>query len=101
MVTNYFEYYTNHYTNCNTNCNSNIHIYMLPIKYEYLEDGTMVAFPKILWIKIIQRRWKKIMAERKKIINERTSTKEIIYYQSCSKWSSGNNYLPSLTNMML
>ena len=60
---------------------------ILPIKYEYLSDRAMIAFPKIFWIKIIQRRWKKIMAERKRIINNRKSIKEVIQYQYTGKWS--------------
>ena len=78
-----------------------VNIHILPIKYEYLDDGTIVAFPKIFWIKIIQRRWKKIMAERKRIINNRTYIKEVIQYQHSGKWSKDNNYLPTLRDMML
>ena len=78
-----------------------VNIHILPVKYEYLSDGAMVAFPKIFWVKVIQRRWRKIMAERKIIINNRKSAKELIIYQYTGKWSEGNNYLPSLIDMML
>ena len=78
-----------------------VNIHILPIKYEYLSDRAMIAFPKIFWIKIIQRRWKKIMAERKRIINNRKSIKEVIQYQYTGKWSKYNNYLPTLRDMRI
>jgi hypothetical protein len=66
----------------------------------YLSGGECVAILKTFWIKIIQRTWKNIILERKKIIKLRCNLKSIIHREVNGKWPNNCLYLPSLKGML-
>ena len=59
-----------------------------------------VAIIKTMWIKIIQRKWKKVYAERKRIINTRMLYSSLKRRELTGKWPTSCNYLPTLYGMM-
>jgi len=63
------------------------------------EDGTYSVLIKTFWIKIIQRKWRNILAKRKKILANRMQTKNILFREQTGKWRD-YNYLPTLYGMM-
>jgi hypothetical protein len=66
----------------------------------YLSGGECVAILKTFWIKIIQRTWKNIVSERKKIIKLRCNLKSIMHREINGKWPNNCLYLPSLKGML-
>lgn len=67
----------------------------------YLSGGECVAILKTFWIKIIQRKWKKVLVERKKIIKLRCKLKSIKYREINGKWPKYCLEYPGLKGMML
>jgi hypothetical protein len=67
----------------------------------YLESLHCVAILKTFWIKLIQRAWKKIFAERKRVFNERCMLKNLQYRELNGKWPNTCNYYPSLKGMLV
>jgi hypothetical protein len=59
-----------------------------------------VAIIKTIWIKIIQRKWKKVYAERKRIIKLRMLYSSLKTREITGKWPSSCNYLPTLYRML-
>jgi len=66
----------------------------------YLESQHCVAILKTFWIKLIQRKWKMIFAERKRVLGERCRVKSINYREIHGKWPSTCNHYPSLKGML-
>lgn len=56
---------------------------------------------KTFWLKIIQRAWKKIYAQRLSIINQRKQIKNINYRNVNGRWPLNLNNLPTLTDIKL
>lgn len=56
------------------------------IQDDTLTGGEQVGYIKTFWIKIIQRRWRKIYNERKKILKIRQSVFSIREKQMTGKW---------------
>lgn len=67
------------------------------IKVDELEGQEQVGYIKTFWIKIIQRRWKNILKERKKIIKERLLPKSLYERQLTGKWPKHLRILPIFT----
>ena len=59
-----------------------------------------VAIIKTMWIKIIQRKWKKVYNERKRIIKLRMLYSSLKTREITGKWPSSCNYLPTLYRML-
>jgi len=59
-----------------------------------------VAIIKTIWIKIIQRKWKKVYAERNKIIKTRMLYSSLKTREITGKWPASCNYLPTLYRML-
>jgi len=59
-----------------------------------------VAIIKTVWIKIIQRKWKTVYAERKRIINARMLYSSLKTREITGKWPISCNYLPTLYRML-
>lgn len=55
---------------------------------------------KTIWLKLIQRHWKKVYAERCDVINKRKSLSAQSMYTVTGKYPYGANQLPSLKGMM-
>ena len=66
----------------------------------YLKKGILVAILKTFWLKIIQRKWKKIFGERQTILQNRKSISNIIYREIHGKWNNSCSYLPSIRGML-
>ena len=76
-----------------------------PVSLEYVDyyclpGQEMVGICKTFWLKMIQRKWRKVFAERKHILHERMRTNEIIYRQRHGRWSDRLEHLPSLNGML-
>ena len=65
-----------------------------------LETHHCVAIIKTIWIKLIQRKWKKIYAERKNIIRKRMSQSSLSTRELTGHWPQHCCYLPSIYGML-
>jgi len=63
-------------------------------------DSTYNAIIKTIWLKLIQRKWKKIFEERKQILMNRTKVSSILYKQIKGRYPDGMNSLPTLHGML-
>jgi hypothetical protein len=90
-IQEYYEFYSRH---------NNYPVYIEIVDYYYLPGNEMVGVCKTFWLKIIQRKWKKIYAERKRIEKSRTHISEILYYQRHGSWRHGLNTIPSIKGML-
>jgi hypothetical protein len=59
-----------------------------------------IAILKTFWLRIIQRKWKKIYKERQQIIIQRTHPNALYFRRVYGKWPSNCNYLPGLKGMI-
>jgi hypothetical protein len=76
-----------------------------PVKPEiavciYLESGYCVAIIKTIWIKLIQRTWKKIIKERKNITQKRCLPRALHYRNIHGNWPKECFYYPTLRGML-
>ena len=67
----------------------------------YLESQHCVAVLKTIWIKLIQRKWKKVYAERKRVLGERCSLRAIRCREVRGNWPTTCRYLPGLKGMLV
>jgi hypothetical protein len=65
-----------------------------------LEDDTYSVILKTHWLRIVQRHWKKIFLERKKIIQLRKSPRNIIYREVHGKFPYPAGHLPLYQGML-
>ena len=63
------------------------------------QDGTYSVLVKTFWIKIIQRKWRNVLAKRRQIIHNRLQTKNILNREQTGKWKD-YNYFPTLFGML-
>lgn len=59
-----------------------------------------IAILKTFWLRIIQRTWKKIVAERQQIILRRMYPDALHFRRVYGKWPEYCNYLPGLNGML-
>jgi hypothetical protein len=64
-----------------------------------LDSGETIVILKTFWLRIIQRKWKKIYKKRVEIIRQRLLPKSLSYREYNSKWPSRLNNLPSIYKM--
>lgn len=91
-VLNYLTTYSIIMTRC-----QKIHIIKL---YINPVDETYNAILKTHWLRIIQKKWKKIMKEKKQIINKRKTLFSILYFEKHGRYPNGLNYFPRLQGML-
>jgi len=70
----------NHYILCKKYNNVEI------VESYELRNGELVAILKTFWISIIQRRWRHIFNERKRVLNIRKMPTSILYREIHGKW---------------
>ena len=70
------------------------------VDYFTLPGMEMVAVWKTFWLKLIQRKWKKVFEERQRIKSNRMSTSALIYRERNGGWPSDLKYLPGLRGML-
>ncbi|NCA21784.1 MAG: hypothetical protein EBS86_11695, partial [Crocinitomicaceae bacterium] len=66
----------------------------------YLEGDECVAILKTFWIRIIQRRWKKVVEERKRVLGERMKLSNIQHREMKGHWRDTCYHLPGLRGML-
>lgn len=61
-------------------------------------NGTNVIYPidKTIWLRIIQRKWKKVMKERKRIIIKRMNPRILELRTIKGRWEEEVNHLPGI-----
>jgi hypothetical protein len=67
----------------------------------YLKGDECVCVVKTIWLKLIQRAWKKIYKIRNQLKQIRCRPDSIMYRELCGKWPQNCNYLPSIRGMLL
>ena len=65
-----------------------------------LESQHSVAIIKTIWIKLIQRKWKKVYAERKTVIRLRMSYSSLKTREITGRWPQNCYYLPTLYGLL-
>jgi hypothetical protein len=65
-----------------------------------LPSGHSVCIFKTFWLCIIQRKWKKVYEERKKIITQRCNPKALMYRAMYGKWPEYCRIYPSINGML-
>ena len=65
-----------------------------------LDTQHHVVIIKTMWIKIIQRKWKKIYAERMEIIRRRAQINSLYMREVTGKWPQNCANLPSIYSLM-
>ena len=65
-----------------------------------LDTWHTIGVKKTFWIKLIQRRWKKIYKERLNIINERKRISSLLYREKNGEWPSTLKILPSIKDII-
>jgi len=76
------------------------HVSLEVVRWECLYGMELVGYWKTFWLKLVQRKWKRIMAEKKKIIEERKMPKSLIYREKHGKWPVHLDTMPTLRGMM-
>lgn len=65
-----------------------------------LESQHSVAIIKTIWIKLIQRKWKKVYAEHKAVIRLRMSYSSLKTREITGRWPQSCCYLPTLYGLL-
>ena len=65
-----------------------------------LETQHCVAIIKTVWIRLIQRKWKKVYAERKNILRKRMSSASLSTRELTGAWPQHCRYLPSIYGIL-
>ena len=63
-------------------------------------DGTYEAHIKTHWIRLVQRRWKYVYAERARIVRARGNVQHQEYFRTHGKYMTGYRNLPTLRGML-
>lgn len=66
-----------------------------------LESHHSVVIIKTMWIKIIQRKWKKIYAERQTIIRRRSQIASLYARELTGRWPASCIYYPTLRGLLV
>ena len=81
-------------THCKTPC-------LLEVADYYCLPGKeMVGVCKTFWLKLVQRKWKKVFAERQRMNKKRRTHEEIIYRERNGNWRSELRHLPGICGML-
>ena len=65
-----------------------------------LFTGEQIVIIKTIWLKIIQRKWKKVFAKRQSIIKYRSSPSSISFRQLTGKWPEYCIHMPGLIGLL-
>ncbi len=66
------------------------------IQADVLVGGEEVAYLKTFWLRLVQRRWKKIYKARKDMLQKRSAIKALQERQRTGQWPMGLRTLPSI-----
>tara|TARA_B100000927_G_C16401959_1_gene443792 strand:- start:494 stop:1084 length:591 start_codon:yes stop_codon:yes gene_type:complete len=70
------------------------------IHMDYLPGHEAVAYIKTFWLRLIQRRWKKLFQKRKTMIKNRCNLQNLHYRQIHGRWPQGLNNLPNIREII-
>jgi len=70
------------------------------VKWECLPGLELVGYWKTYWIKLVQRKWKSVLAQRNEITKKRMNTKSLIYREKHGKWPEQLMIMPTLRGML-
>ena len=62
--------------------------------------GESIAIKKTIWLRLIQRTWKKIYSQQKQVLNKRKTMNSIRYRETRGQWPSYCNYYPTIRGML-
>ena len=65
-----------------------------------LVTGEQIVIIKTIWLKIIQRKWKKVFAKRQLIIKYRTNPSSLSFRQLTGKWPEYCIHMPGLCGLL-
>ena len=63
--------------------------------------GECVAIIKTVWLRLIQRTWKKIYSQQKEVLNKRKCLSSIRYREMRGVWPPNCSYYPTIKGMMV
>ena len=66
----------------------------------YLPSNECIAILKTFWIRLIQRKWKNILSERRKILEKRGNIIAIVYREIYGAWPNACLHYPTLNGML-
>ena len=66
----------------------------------YLNGSECVCIIKTIWIRLIQRTWKKIFKNKQDIVKKRCHMNSLLYRQIHGKWPSSCFNVPSISGML-
>ena len=66
------------------------------VQADVLKGGEEVAYLKTFWLRLVQRRWRKIYQARKEILKKRSGIKVLQERQRTGKWPAHLRQLPTL-----
>ena len=66
----------------------------------YLPTGECICIKKTMWIRLIQRTWKKIYKRRQEIISQRQQPRNLFYRGITGSWSVECKHSPSIRGML-
>lgn len=66
----------------------------------YLKGDEFVAILKTYWLRLVQRNWKRVYSERKKILKNRMNPASLFHRQVNGKWPNHCSYYPLLRGML-
>ena len=66
-----------------------------------LQSGHTVCIIKTLWIKLIQRAWKRIFEKRKQMFKMRCQLRSLKYREVTGRWPENCRYFPTLQGLLL
>ena len=66
----------------------------------YLSGDECVAILKTFWLRLVQRAWKRVFAERKQVYARRMRPDSLRHRETMGKWPSSCNRLPGLHGML-
>ena len=107
-LTNFYRYHTRSYLYLNHPIFPNYVNIIRNKKYATIDIFEMKCLPtleiigvkKTFWIRMIQRRWKKLYKERLNIIQNRKNPKASKFRQLYGRWSDELSYLPSICDII-
>ena len=70
------------------------------VEYFYLSSQHCICIKKTFWIKMIQRCWKRVMLERKRVIAERTQYASIRHREVFGRWPTSCAVYPRLSGIL-
>ena len=66
----------------------------------YLPTQECIAILKTFWIRLIQRKWKNVLSERKRVTEKRNNVISIVYREIYGAWPNGCLHYPRLRGML-